>query len=149
MLNRAPRLCFEGIEKFNIRDKNFCEIKVNLSFEKRVFQGFCCSELGKETEIATTAETTLRAIEEFVSHRFSATLLDIDLVEAVGAELIVLLVKLNFQDRELQLFGTCRIGDNLLESAVRAALDATNRYVEFAWTNTERAGIWYTAESSQ
>ena len=54
----------------------------------------------------------------------------IDRVSALGKELVVLLINLEFEGRKIQLFGSCRTGDDVLSATARAALDATNRYIE-------------------
>jgi hypothetical protein len=80
----------------------------------------------------TAAAAALKAVESFVQQRFECRLIDIDRIQVVGSELIVLLVQVKYEDRELQIFGSCRATDNLLNTSARAALDATNRFVELA-----------------
>jgi hypothetical protein len=82
------------------------------------------------TAIRAVALATLDAVEQFVSSRFTCELQEVDRVHALGKELVVLLINMSFEDRQVQLFGSCRVGDNVVEAAAKAALDATNRYVD-------------------
>mgnify|MGYP000988903797 CR=1 FL=1 len=76
------------------------------------------------------ALATLDAIETFVERAFYCSLNEVDRVHALGKELVVLLIDMNFEGRQIQLFGSCRAGDDATQAAAKAALDATNRYID-------------------
>ncbi len=78
------------------------------------------------------AEATLKAIERAVDNRFRCVLADIDHVNALGKNLIAVLVDIDFEGREVQVFGSCQIAVSELDSAVKSALNATNRFFELA-----------------
>jgi hypothetical protein len=137
---RPPRLRYDGIERSFRGDNSECEIAVKLSFEDQTYQGRCQGNVGEESELELAARAALIAVGEFVQNRFECELIDVDRVEAIGSKLIVLLVRVRYQDRELQIFGSCRAGHNLLDASARAALDATNRYVELALANSDPNG---------
>ena len=46
--------------------------------------------------------------------------------------LIAVLVDINFEGKDFQVFGSCQITDDVLDAAAKAALNATNRFVELA-----------------
>lgn len=76
------------------------------------------------------ALATLDAVESFVERAFYCNLNEVDRVHALGKELVVLLIDMNFEGRQIQLFGSCRAGDDATQAAAKAALDATNRYID-------------------
>ena len=80
--------------------------------------------------VRRTAMATLTAIEQFVNNEFKCELQEVDRVRALGKELVVLLINLDFEDRHIQLFGSCRITDDVMGATAKAALDATNRYID-------------------
>jgi hypothetical protein len=77
-----------------------------------------------------SALATLDAVESFVDRAFYCSLNEVDRVHALGKELVVLLIDMSFEGRQIQLFGSCRIGDDATQAAAKAALDATNRYID-------------------
>lgn len=82
--------------------------------------------------LRAAAAATLLAIQQAVVGRFTCALEDLDRVNALGKELIAVLVRVDFDGREFQLFGSCQIGPDEPAAAVKAALNATNRFVDLA-----------------
>jgi hypothetical protein len=82
--------------------------------------------------LRAAAAATLIAIQQAVTNRFTCRLEDLDRVNALGKELIAVLVKVDFDGREFQLFGSCQIGSDEAGAAVKATLNATNRFVDLA-----------------
>ena len=80
--------------------------------------------------IRRAALATLDAIETFVDRQFRCDLQEVDRVQALGKELVVLLITINFEGRQIQLFGSCRAAEEISQAAAKAALDATNRYID-------------------
>ena len=80
--------------------------------------------------IYRTALATLKAIELLVHHQFACELLDIELVRALGATLIMVRVRLDIGDEAVELFGSARADGDFLTAAANAALDATNLYID-------------------
>lgn len=75
---------------------------------------------------------TLDAVERVVSHRLTCNLADLDHVSALGKKIIAVLVNIEFDGQPFQLFGSCQISGSEIDVAVKAALNATNRFVELA-----------------
>ena len=75
---------------------------------------------------------TLKAVEATVDHRFTAHLADLDHVNALGKELVAVLVDISFENKDVQVFGSCQIAGPEMDAAVKAALNATNRFVELS-----------------
>ena len=82
--------------------------------------------------LKATAAATLAAIEQAVEGRFKCSLADLDRVNALGKELIAVLVNLTYKGSEVQLFGSCQIAGSEIDVTVKATLNATNRFVELA-----------------
>jgi hypothetical protein len=130
MSTRPARLRFDSIEQRTEDQKEWVEVR--LTFNERAVTGRSpATEPGEGREgVRRTAMATLKAIEEFVEYQFSCELQEVDRVRALGKELVVLLINLEFEGRRIQLFGSCRIGDDVASASAKAALDATNRYID-------------------
>src|ERR671933_544515 len=72
------------------------------------------------------------AAEAAAEYRFTARLADVDHVNALGKELVAVLVDIAFEGKEVQVFGSCQIAGAEMDAAVKAALNATNRFVELS-----------------
>lgn len=105
---------------------------VTLTFNGEAFLGSSPRVVADETRVGIrrAALATLVAIEKFVDHQFSCELQEADRVQALGKELVVLLISIQFEGRAIQLFGSCRAGESVADAAAKAALDATNRYID-------------------
>lgn len=79
---------------------------------------------------ASTA--SLAAVQEAAGNSFTCVVGDLDRVNALGKQLIAVLVNVEFEDRQFQVFGSCQIDDDEVSAAVRATLNATNRIVDLA-----------------
>ena len=125
------RLRLDGVET---REEDGTQSKVvTLSFNGEPVVGrHSVDDDDPRTAIRAVALATLDAVEQFVSSRFTCELQEVDRVHALGKELVVLLINIDFEGRHIQLFGSCRAGDEVTEAAAKAALDATNRYIDIA-----------------
>ena len=139
MLTRPTRLRFDSVERTDDEQSEQFDIAVQISYEERVFHGHCRGYINESNELELAASAALQAVQEFVEHYFECQTLELDRVNTLGKELIVLLINVRFDGRELQIFGSCRTTGNLLEASARAALDATNRFVELSLAGDERA----------
>jgi hypothetical protein len=130
MSNKPARLKFDRIDQVVEGEKE--HVEVTLSFAGRAVTGRSPSvELSESREgVRRTAMATLDAIQQFVDYEFKCELQEVDRVRALGKELVVLLINLDFEERHIQLFGSCRIGEDVLGATAKAALDATNRYID-------------------
>lgn len=118
------------------------EVELQAAGQTRVRVTFALGEEAVQAEAAgpaegigplrTAATATLKAVQESAGNHFTCALSDIDHVKALGKSLIAVLVNVNFQDRDVQVFGSCQIGDNEIDCAVKAALNAINRIFELA-----------------
>jgi hypothetical protein len=108
-------------------------IRANVSFSlsETVIDNFAVdSETNNPLRAAALA--TLGAVERAVDGRFVCVLADVDRVSALGKDLIAVLVNVDFEGKQFQLFGSCQVAGNEVDAAVKAALNATNRFVELA-----------------
>jgi len=130
MSSRPARLKFDHVDYKFDGEKEWVE--VTLSFNEQTVKGESpAADSGEGREgVRRTAMATLKAIEDFVGRQFACDLQEVDRVKALGKELVVLLINLDFEGRRIQLFGSCRIADDVTSAAAKAALDATNRYID-------------------
>lgn len=82
--------------------------------------------------LEAAARATLKAIQEAVEGRFSCALVDLDHVNALGKDLIAVLVDVDFEGRQVQVFGSCQKAGTEIDAVVKATLNATNRFIELA-----------------
>src|SRR5687767_13879649 len=129
-MSRPSRLKFDTIRRRVEKDQEWVE--VTLTFNERSVVGRSPAADVIETRggIRRTALATLDGIMEFVDRQFTCELQEIDRVTALGKDLVVLLINLEFEGRKIQLFGSCRTNEDVLAATAKAALDATNRYID-------------------
>ncbi len=109
-----------------------CRVKVFIALGERVIVKDATDGSDGINRLKAAAVATLKAIEESVEGRFTAALADLDHVNALGKDLIAVLVDVVFENKEVQVFGSCQIAGSELDAAVKAALNATNRFFELA-----------------
>jgi hypothetical protein len=139
MSSRSTRLRFDYVRRTDDEQNGQFDIVAQISFEDRIFRGRTSGYADESDELVLAAGAVLQAVEDFVQHRFECQTLELDRINTLGKELIVLLINVRFDGRELQIFGSCGVSGNLLEASARAALDATNRFVELSLTD-DRVG---------
>jgi hypothetical protein len=107
-------------------------VEVSLTFADsgiRATEG-CTAETASQLRAAAMA--ALQAIQVAVGNRFTCRLADLDHVHALGKNLMAVLVDINFEGKDVQVFGSCPTNESELDAAAKAALNATNRFVELA-----------------
>lgn len=82
--------------------------------------------------LKAAAAATLKAVQEAAANRFTCALADLDHVNALGKNLIAVLVDVDFGGRAVQVFGSCQLAGDEADCAVKAALNAINRIFELA-----------------
>ncbi len=128
------RLKFDRVEERSEDGKVWMEVTLTFSGQPITGRSPAVDESESRAGIRRAALATLDAIETFVEHQFRCELQEVDRVQALGKELVVLLITIAFEGRSIQLFGSCRAGEEISEAAGKAALDATNRYVDIVLT---------------
>jgi hypothetical protein len=124
------RLRFDRVEERAEGGKLWMEVTLTFKGRPIVGRSPAVEENESRAGVRRAALATLDAIETFVEQKFRCDLQEVDRVQALGKELIVLLITINFEGRHIQLFGSCRATDDIAEAAAKAALDATNRYID-------------------
>ena len=125
------RLRFDQVEAHDEPDGQ-CRVQVTFSFADRKIKASATEADEGKGRLKAAAGATLKAIEEAVEGRFTCSLVDLDHVNALGKDLVAALVDVSFEGREVQVFGSCQLAGSEIETAVKAALNATNRFVELA-----------------
>ncbi|MEN3331419.1 MAG: hypothetical protein V7641_784 [Blastocatellia bacterium] len=109
-----------------------CRVRVTVSYAERVIEAEAVMSDEPIGYLKAAAIATLTAVEETVDHRFTAQLADLDHVNALGKDLVAVLVDILFEGKDIQVFGSCPIAGAEMDAAVKAALNATNRFVELS-----------------
>lgn len=109
-----------------------CRVRVTLALGEELFEAEATALSETPGPLKAAAEATLKAVQEAAANRFTCALADLDHVNALGKNLIAVLVDVKFEGRDAQVFGSCQIGDSDIDSAVKSALNATNRFFELA-----------------
>ena len=107
-------------------------VEVTFTFGGREIKATRKEKGEKDGELRAAASATLLAIEQAVDGRLKCALADLDRVNALGKELIAVLVNLEYKGNRVQLFGSCQIAGSEIDVTVKATLNATNRFVELA-----------------
>jgi hypothetical protein len=109
-----------------------CRVRVTVSYAARVIEAEAAMDDAPISYLKAAAAATLKAVEKTVERRFTATLADLDHVNALGKDLVAVLVDIVFEEKNIQVFGSCPIAGPEIDAAVKAALNATNRFVELS-----------------
>ena len=87
---------------------------------------------GTGSPLEAAAVATLEAVQEAAANKFTCSLSDLDHVNALGKDLMAVLVDFKFEGRDVQVFGSCQITGSEVDCTVKAVLNATNRMFELA-----------------
>jgi hypothetical protein len=112
-----------------------CRVVVSLTLGQLVFQGDVEEATEGNGPLKAAAAATLKAVQQAAADQFTCSLSDLDHVNALGKDLIAVLVDVKFEGRDVQVFGSCQIDGGEIDAAVKAALNATNRFFELATRN--------------
>jgi len=131
MATNKTRLRFDSVE-LKSGGSQLCRAELKFTFGGEEIRAAAIDSEAGLGPLRAAAAATLVAIQQAVTNRFTCRLEDLDRVNALGKELIAVLVKVDFDGREFQLFGSCQIGSDEPAAAVKATLNATNRFVDLA-----------------
>jgi hypothetical protein len=109
-----------------------CRVRVRLELAGKSFEAEAEDSGEGIGPLKAAAAAALKAVQQAASNRFTCSLSDLDHVNALGKDLIAVLVDTKFQARNVEVFGSCPISGSTIDCAVRAALNATNRMFELA-----------------
>jgi hypothetical protein len=109
-----------------------CRVRVTVSYAAQVIEAEAAMDDAPIGYLKAAAMAALDAVEASVERRFTARLADLDHVNALGKDLVAVLVDIVFEGKNIQVFGSCPIAGAEMDAAVKAALNATNRFVELS-----------------
>jgi hypothetical protein len=109
-----------------------CRVDVTFTLGEQTITANARGGCDEAARMKAAAAAALKAVEETVEGRFTCALADLDHVNALGKDLIGVLVDVIFEGREMQVFGSCQVTDSETDAAVKAALNATNRFFELS-----------------
>lgn len=125
------RLRFDRADVHQTADGQ-CRVEVTFTLNERIITASASGDCEGAGRLKAAASAALKAVEQTVQRRFTCALADLDHVNALGKDLIGVLVDVTFEEREMQVFGSCQVADSEMDAAVKAALNATNRFFELA-----------------
>ncbi|HEY7543425.1 MAG TPA: hypothetical protein VID27_01000 [Blastocatellia bacterium] len=132
---KQKRLRFDRVEVLKQED-GLMRVSVAFTYLNRLIQASASATNDETGQLKAAALATLDAIRQAAENCFTCELADLDRVNALGKDLIAVLVNIDFQGKQLQVFGSCQIADSEIDAAVKAALNATNRMFELAIRET-------------
>ncbi|HEV8131771.1 MAG TPA: hypothetical protein VGQ81_10995 [Acidobacteriota bacterium] len=106
-------------------------VRVTLTLGQLIFQAGAAAE-GSGGPLKAAAVATLEAVQQAAANKFTCSLSDLDHVNALGKDLMAVLVDFKFEGRDVQVFGSCQIVGSDVDCTVKAVLNATNRMFELA-----------------
>ena len=107
-------------------------VRVTLTLGQLIFQADAAAADGTGGPLKAAAVATLEAVQQAAANKFTCSLSDLDHVNALGKDLMAVLVDFKFEGRDVQVFGSCQIAGSEVDSTVKAVLNATNRMFELA-----------------
>jgi hypothetical protein len=107
-------------------------VLVKLTLGQLIFQASATAQSDDTGLLKAAAVATLEAVQGAGANKFSCSLADLDHVNALGKDLIAVLVDIRFHGRDVEVFGSCQIAGSEIDCTVKAALNATNRMFELA-----------------
>jgi hypothetical protein len=125
------RLRFDRVEVYK-DEGDERRVQVVLALGERAISTSSLSEDNDRGSLRAAAEASFKAIEEACDGKFRCVLADLDHVNALGKDLIAVLVDVSFEGKQVQVFGSCQISGSEIDAAVKATLNATNRFFELA-----------------
>jgi hypothetical protein len=128
------RLRFERAQLVD-EDLGQCRVEVTLTHAGRVVQASASGATAGLGPLKAAAIAALLAVEDAAEGRFKCHVADLDHVNALGKDLIAVLVDVDFEGRDVQVFGSCQVQESDIATACKAALNATNRFFELAMRN--------------
>ncbi len=131
MKESPKRLRFDRVESYPAEDGS-AMVQVTLAFGDSVVQTSAPVNDEAVALLKAAAKATLAAVTEVAAQRFFCMLVDLDHVNALGKNLIAVLVDITYDGKVTQVFGSCQVNGQELAAAVKAALNATNRFFELA-----------------
>lgn len=132
---KQKRLRFDRVEMLKQED-GLTRVQVTFSYLDESIQASAAVTGDETSQLKAAALATLDAIRQAAEDCFTCELADLDRVNALGKDLIAVLVNIDFQGKQLQVFGSCQITGSEIDAAVKAALNATNRMFELAVRST-------------
>lgn len=109
-----------------------CRVQVTLNLGHLIFRAGATAAADGTGPLKAAAVATLAAVQEAAANKFTCSLSDLDHVNALGKDLMAVLVDFKFEGRDVQVFGSCQIAGSEVDCTVKAVLNATNRMFELA-----------------
>ncbi len=121
----AVRLRFVGVT-VGI-DQTTCHARVELSLGDRETVGEATGVSSRRQVSRLIAEASLSAVAKFLDDSYGLTLMDLEVLEFGGEDVVLVAIKFHKDRSDKTLTGSCAVSHDLQQSVVYATLDALNR----------------------
>ncbi|MEW6734101.1 MAG: hypothetical protein AB1489_22430 [Acidobacteriota bacterium] len=118
--------------KLTKREPGQCCVSVQLICKRKTIVGERTGPDEPDYQVMLAALSTIDALQKATDERLKMDLLFIERqkLEKIDREIIMVLIDVNVNDEARAATGACQVRGELIETAARAVLDATNRIVE-------------------
>lgn len=129
------RAALEGVEIEHLPDER-CRVRVTLARQRgrlrQSFVGRMEGEWSLPGELRCAAGAALLALERtFGAAEGTFTVQDIKTVESFDCPAVLVAIRTTYQTEVYRFVGFCEVRGNAKEAAAKAALNGTNRFVEY------------------
>jgi hypothetical protein len=118
-------------------EDNTCSIRVELSWQDKEFFSERSGPNEQDYKIMLSALCTLEALQQLTKEKVKMELLFVERqqLEKINREVVMVLIDITTEEISCAATGACQLKTDVVETAVRAVLDATNRMVELSLNN--------------
>ncbi|MBA3584765.1 MAG: hypothetical protein H0W36_09630 [Gemmatimonadetes bacterium] len=127
-LPAAPRLVFQRLRVVH-DDALKCTAHVELKIGDVIFEGSHRDTDTHRARMYSSARAVIEALDYLSEKEMALYLAGLELLRVYQRDVMVVLVEGRHQLHQVRLLGTAMIEDDPYEAAVRAVLDAVNRYI--------------------
>ena len=92
-----------------------CRVRVALEHGGKSFEAEAVGPADGTGPMKAAATAALKAVQEAAANRFTCSLSDLDHVNALGKDLIAVLVDTKFEARNVEVFGSCPITGSTID----------------------------------
>lgn len=125
---QAPRLVFQRLRV--VHDEALkCTAHVELKLGDVIFEGSHRDTDTPRARMYSSARAVIEALDYLAEKEMALYLAGLDLLRVYQRDVMIVLVEGRHQLHQVRLLGTAMIEDDPYEAAVRAVLDAVNRFI--------------------
>jgi hypothetical protein len=125
MMEKGQRIIIQQVDMTN----NGAEVCIELKYADKLYQGKAPNGVGEHAQMMAAANALVNAINSMIPTPIVTRVAEIQQVrfQAIAQQVIVTLVGCRIKGQEVFFSGSAKVEGQLLQSVVRATLDAINR----------------------